>query len=77
MEMLLSRKKNADIALTGIGSARFFFKTTDSSLIFKREVKNMNNKKLKNILYGVRWSSDTEVWKVLLPEKSTVKEILL
>jgi len=37
----------------------------------------MNNKKLKNILYGVRWSSDTEVWKVLLPEKSTVKEILL
>lgn len=27
--------------------------------------------------YGVRWSGDTKVWKVLLPEKSTVKEVLL
>lgn len=27
--------------------------------------------------YGVRWSGDTKVWKVKLPEKSTVKEVLL
>ncbi|OGG17985.1 hypothetical protein A3D78_05890 [Candidatus Gottesmanbacteria bacterium RIFCSPHIGHO2_02_FULL_39_14] len=33
----------------------------------------MNKKKI----YGIRWSGQTKVWSVKLPEKSTVKEVIL
>ena len=32
---------------------------------------------LKKKLYGVRWSGQTKVWSVRLPEKSTAKDVLL
>ena len=32
---------------------------------------------LKKKLYGVRWSGQTKVWSVRLPDKSTVKDVLL
>lgn len=31
----------------------------------------------KRIIYHVRWSGENKVWSVRLPEKSTVKEVLL
>lgn len=34
-------------------------------------------KKKNKKTYGVRWSGKTKVWSVKLPEKSTVKDVLL